>query len=49
MLKNLFSLPLADARGSVTASESAPAFRTATVKEWQEALFQHHVKALLMQ
>jgi hypothetical protein len=37
LLKTVFSWPLAYARGSVTAAESALAFQTATVNEWQEA------------
>ena len=36
--QKLFSLPLADARGSVTPAESAP--------EWQEALFRSLLKLI---
>jgi len=41
MLKKAFSLPLAHARGSVTAQESAPAFLNRGCKGAARSLFQH--------
>jgi hypothetical protein len=41
LLKKIFSLPLADARGSVTASESALAFPNRDCKGVAGSLFQH--------
>jgi hypothetical protein len=49
LLKELFSLPLADARGSVTASESALAFPNRDCKGVARSLFQHRARLSLFE